>query len=131
MTQQYCIEEFKELVLKLYRGVPKFFFVGFIEQTIPDPAIRTYFFDSEIFVKANQKHKSGQDQYILGKNGILLANSFEMQESAENTEKLTRYIHGLTKYMLIITICMGIMTFISVLLSIPTYWPKLLALISG
>ena len=90
------IESFKEEVLKLHEGIPHYRFFGFIEKLISDVEIREYFFEKDVFHKLPSK-KDGQDVYILGVNGMVLANSYIM-------EKLTSDIKDLTIIVTILTI---------------------------
>jgi|SRR3989344_2208713 len=102
MTNE-TVKKFQALLRDMRRGLPIYRYYGLIEQLIPDKEIRDYMTKREIFVKGKTKTSQGQDQYFLGVNGIILANSFEAEELANKTMKLTSQMRWLTWAILALT----------------------------
>ena len=106
------VEKFKWLIIEMHRGIPQFYYFGFLEELMPDEEIRDYFFKEGIFIKSKTKTLEGQDKYFLGVKGINLANSYE-------TELLSKKMMGLTSQIKWLTVAVVILT---VLLALPALW---------
>mgnify|MGYP001585050644 CR=1 FL=1 len=117
MNNQDIVENFKDVVLDMHRGIPQQYYFGYLEKLIPNEEIRKYFFDNGVFVKSRHKHQNGQDQYFLGINGIILANSYKMERLSDETRRLNVVIKRLTWVMTGLALLTLIATVVSFFLS--------------
>jgi hypothetical protein len=106
------VEKFKDTIIDMHRGIPQFYYYGYLEKLIPNKEIRDYFFKKDVFVKSKTKGANNQDQYFLGVNGIILANNYKSEIIAEETRRLTKTMKRLTWVIAILTLIMvGIAVF--------------------
>jgi hypothetical protein len=98
MKQKTESRKFKELILDMYRGFPRWYYVGMIEPFIP---LAT---DRENFVRLGfliQKEVDGKTVYGLGPNALSIVSAWE-------TEHLTRQMHWLTWVMVVLAVLQAI-----------------------
>ena len=98
------VEKFKKIIIDMHRGIPQFYYYGYLEKLIPNKEIRDYFFKTGVFVKSNSKEKNKQDRYFLGVNGIILANNYKSEELSKTIKRLTWFMAVLTFINLVASI---------------------------
>jgi len=104
------IHKFKELILRMRRGIPQWTYYGYLEKLIPDKHILDYYIKREVFVKYDKKSESGQDMYFLGVTGISLANDYILEELTQTIRKLTIGVIALSLITALIIISSFIIT---------------------
>lgn len=112
------VEKFKEEILKMHDGIPRYYFFG-IYSLIDKPELQRYYHDKNVIVKSkdykfigkdlvkledSKKQKNCKDAFFLGINGMILANSYI-------NERLTLRITLLTIILVIVTV---VLLFISI-----------------
>ncbi len=93
------VEKFKKLILDMYRGFPNWKYFGMVEQTIKDKKDIDQLVKSGILVRIKSKQSNPQIRTLfgLGPNGLLLVNSWKMED-------LTKKLLWLTAVMIVLVL---------------------------
>jgi len=107
------VDKFKELIQEMHRGFPNWKYYN-VEAVIPKNTLDRLH-DDDIIVHSYTKDEHGRNLYSLGSVGVQLVSSWNNEDAAKETTKLTSDIKFLTKVMIGATIALWLLALLPII----------------